>query len=65
MRDGETMVLGGIYVVENGKNNGKIPFLADIPLLGSAFRSTSVADERRELLIFVTPRVVLGPTPDV
>jgi type IV pilus assembly protein PilQ len=65
VQDGETMVLGGIYVVENGHNRNKVPFLADIPLLGSAFRSYSVADERRELLIFVTPRVVLGPTPDL
>ncbi len=62
VRDGETMVLGGIYVVENGHNRNKVPFLADIPLLGAAFRSSTVADERRELLIFVTPRIVLGPS---
>ena len=65
VRDGETMVLGGIYVVENGHNRNKVPFLADIPLLGAAFRSATVADERRELLIFVTPRVVLGATKDL
>ncbi len=64
VRDGETMVLGGIYVVESGNNRSKVPFLADIPLLGAAFRSSTFADERRELLIFVTPRIVLGPTPD-
>lgn len=64
IRDGETMVLGGIYVVENGSTRTKVPFLADIPLIGSAFRSSTLNDERRELLIFVTPRVVLGPTPD-
>ncbi len=62
VRDGETMVLGGIYVVENGHNRNKVPFLADIPLLGAAFRSSTIADERRELLIFVTPRIVLGPS---
>ena len=65
VRDGETMVLGGIYVVENGNNRSKVPFLADIPLIGSAFSSSVVQDERRELLIFVTPRVVMGPTPDL
>ena len=65
VRDGETMVLGGIYVVENGHNRNKVPFLADIPLLGAVFRSATVADERRELLIFVTPRIVLGPTQDL
>ncbi|MEE9279964.1 MAG: type IV pilus secretin PilQ [Myxococcota bacterium] len=65
VRDGETMVLGGIYVVENGHNRAKVPFLADIPLLGAIFRSSTIADERRELLIFVTPRIIQGPTPDL
>jgi type IV pilus assembly protein PilQ len=64
VRDGETMVLGGIYVVESGNNRSKVPFLADIPLLGTIFRSSTIADERRELLIFVTPRIVVGSTPD-
>jgi type IV pilus assembly protein PilQ len=58
VRDGETMVLGGIYVVDNGRTRSRVPFLADIPILGSAFKSFSVTDERRELLIFVTPQVV-------
>jgi type IV pilus assembly protein PilQ len=58
VRDGETMVLGGIFVVDNGRQRSKVPFLADIPLLGAAFRSLTVNDERRELLIFVTPSVV-------
>jgi type IV pilus assembly protein PilQ len=60
VRDGETIVLGGIYVVDTGTSTTKTPFLADIPLLGTAFRSNTVADERRELLVFVTPRIVLG-----
>ena len=60
VRDGETMVLGGIYVVDSGKNNTKTPFLADIPLLGAAFQSKGVNDVRRELLIFVTPRIIMG-----
>jgi type IV pilus assembly protein PilQ len=65
VRDGETMVLGGIYVVDNGKTTTKFPFLADIPLLGTAFRSNSIQDERRELLIFVTPRIVTSPSSDL
>jgi type IV pilus assembly protein PilQ len=65
VRDGETMVLGGIYVVDNGKAGTKFPFLADIPIFGTAFKSKSVTDARRELLIFVTPRIVLGPASDV
>jgi type IV pilus assembly protein PilQ len=58
VRDGETMVLGGIFVVDNGRRRSKVPFLADIPLIGAAFRSVTINDERRELLIFVTPSVV-------
>jgi type IV pilus assembly protein PilQ len=64
IRDGETMVLGGIYVVDSGRIKTKVPYLADIPLLGAVFRSNTLQDERRELLIFVTPRVVLGPASD-
>ena len=60
VRDGETIVLGGIYVVDSGRAQTKTPFLADIPLLGVAFQSNSVQDERRELLIFVTPRIITG-----
>ena len=64
VRDGETIVLGGIYVVDTARQTQKVPFLADIPLLGVAFRNRSVDDLRRELLIFVTPRVVLGRPSD-
>ncbi len=60
MGDGETMVLGGIYVVDSGTNRTKTPFLADIPLLGAAFQAKAQKDERRELLIFVTPRIIMG-----
>ena len=55
---------GGIYVVDSGKSGTKTPFLADIPLLGAAFRSRVIKDTRRELLIFVTPRIIMGtPSP--
>jgi type IV pilus assembly protein PilQ len=65
LRDGETMVLGGIYVVDNGHGSTKVPFLADIPGLGVFFRNNEVKDERRELLVFVTPRIVQGLQTDV
>jgi type IV pilus assembly protein PilQ len=65
LHDGETMVLGGIYVMDSGRSATKVPFLADIPILGTAFKSDSIKDERRELLVFVTPRVVTGVQPDV
>jgi type IV pilus assembly protein PilQ len=65
LRDGETMVLGGIYVVDNGRSSTKVPFLADVPMLGALFRNSDVKDERRELLVFVTPRIVQGVQTDV
>jgi type IV pilus assembly protein PilQ len=65
LHDGETMVLGGIYVMDSGRSTSKVPFLADIPILGAAFKSSNLKDERRELLVFVTPRVVTGVQPDV
>jgi type IV pilus assembly protein PilQ len=65
LRDGETMVLGGIYVMDSGQGGTKVPFLADIPILGTLFKNSSVKDERRELLVFVTPRIVQGAQTDV
>ncbi|MBW2416368.1 MAG: type IV pilus secretin PilQ [Deltaproteobacteria bacterium] len=66
VKDGETIVLGGIYVVETGGGHSKTPFLSDIPILGAAFRNMTHSDERRELLVFVTPRVIMGsPSQDL
>jgi type IV pilus assembly protein PilQ len=65
LHDGETMVLGGIYVMDSGRGSTKVPFLADIPIIGTAFKSQTLKDERRELLVFVTPRVVNSVQADV
>lgn len=56
--NGETVVLGGIYQQENREVVSKVPVLGDIPLLGFLFRNTSTQREKRELLIFVTPRIL-------
>ncbi|NRA04262.1 MAG: type IV pilus secretin PilQ [Myxococcales bacterium] len=56
--DGQTMVLGGIYVVDKSDSSTGVPFLSKIPLLGAAFSSSTKVDKREELLIFVTPRIV-------
>lgn len=58
VRDGETVVLGGVFETENSNEVNKIPFLGDIPVLGYFFRKTSKVDNKNELLIFVTPRIV-------
>ena len=56
--DGQTVVLGGIYETERRETINKVPFLGDIPLLGNLFKSTQRVDNKAELLIFVTPRIL-------
>lgn len=55
---GETIVLGGIYQQQMISRVSKVPLLGDIPYLGFMFRNTSDKNERQELLIFVTPKIV-------
>lgn len=56
--NGETVVLGGVY--EGTKNNvtDKVPFLGDLPGLGFLFRRNHVDDNKKELLIFITPKIL-------
>ncbi len=56
--DGETTVIGGIYTRNYGTSYHKVPFFADIPVLGWLFKNKSEKDQRSELLIFITPRIV-------
>ena len=58
VRDGQTVVLGGIYETERRETINKVPFLGDIPGVGVLFRSTSNTADKAELLIFVTPRIL-------
>ena len=56
--DGQTVVLGGIYETERRETIKKVPFLGDIPFVGALFRSKQRIDNKAELLIFVTPRIL-------
>jgi len=58
VKDGQTLVLGGIYVVDKSERASRVPYLHKIPVFGMMFRSSEISDSRKELLIFVTPRVV-------
>jgi type IV pilus assembly protein PilQ len=58
VEDGQTVVLGGIYETERRETVNKVPFLGDIPAVGVMFRSKSVQNDKSELLIFVTPRIL-------
>src|SRR5574337_918186 len=56
--DGDTVVLGGIYETTNTSTVNKVPLLGDIPLLGWLFRNTQKTNNKDELLIFVTPKIM-------
>jgi type IV pilus assembly protein PilQ len=58
VNDGQTVVLGGILDTTKSKSANKIPFLADIPILGYFFRSTTEINNKTELLIFITPKIL-------
>ncbi len=62
VNDGETAVIGGLIRSNESSTKRGIPVLMDLPLLGNLFRSSSTTKQKRELLIFVTPKI-LGDTP--
>ena len=58
VEDGQSIILGGLIRDRRERGQSKVPLLGDIPLLGAAFRSTSDADVRTELLIIIKPRII-------
>jgi type IV pilus assembly protein PilQ len=58
VNNGDTVVLGGIYEQITRDEVDKVPFLGDLPLIGYFFRHSLESDEKRELLIFVTPKIL-------
>jgi len=58
VNNGETVVLGGVYERTRTKSTSRVPFFADLPLIGFLFRNKSNRDEKAELLIFVTPKIL-------
>ena len=56
--NGDTVVLGGIFRQTKRRDVEKVPFFGDLPIFGFAFRSEALRDEKNELLIFVTPKIV-------
>lgn len=58
VNDGETVVLGGIFEGAYSNQLNKVPFFADLPGIGFLFKRTLNSDEKKELLIFVTPKII-------
>ena len=62
IKDGETLVIGGIYKTVNNDSQSGLPVAKDIPVLGWLFKNKKVEKQTNELLIFITPRIVKTPT---
>ena len=62
--DGGTTVIGGIFRTEDSVTKDGVPLLQKIPLLGNLFKSSSRLKQSRELLIFITPRIIKSPVTD-
>lgn len=58
VENGGTVVIGGIYIQEERNNVERVPILGDLPYVGFMFRRTDKTDNRRELLVFITPKIV-------
>ncbi|HIJ94701.1 MAG TPA: type IV pilus secretin PilQ [Desulfuromonadales bacterium] len=58
LRDGETTVIGGIFVDSDTSSDDGVPYLMDIPLLGNLFKTNNKSKSKSELLIFITPRIL-------
>ena len=58
VRDGQTLVLSGIIQESDRTETSKVPILGDIPILGALFRRTNRSNERRELIVLLTPQII-------
>ena len=58
VENGGTVVIGGIYSQEETNTTNKIPFFGDLPFLGNLFKNNGKLDNKTELLVFITPRIV-------
>ena len=63
--NGQTVVLGGIYETEKANQVTRVPFFSDLPVIGNLFKTTTEIDDRTELLIFVTPKILQGANLDI
>ncbi|MDD5195543.1 MAG: secretin N-terminal domain-containing protein [Candidatus Omnitrophica bacterium] len=58
LKDGETLLIGGLIHDNDSNTVAKVPFFGDIPIIGNAFRHKSTTNAKRELLVFLTPHIV-------
>jgi len=58
VEDGGTVVIGGIYTQTEHQREAKVPLLGDVPILGNLFKTNSRTNDKTELLVFITPKIV-------
>ena len=58
VKDGDTLILGGLIQEQNTEDVKKMPILGDIPVIGFFFRSTNVKKTKQELVILITPHII-------
>jgi type IV pilus assembly protein PilQ len=64
LRDGETIILGGLIQQTKAAKHNKVPLLGDIPLIGRLFRNKSEQNRTSELIIYITPHIFYGNAPE-
>ncbi len=63
VENGGTVVIGGIFEMEETNQENKIPFLGDVPVMGNLFKSRTKESQKREMLVFITPKVISDRGP--
>ncbi len=63
VENGGTVVIGGIFEIEETNQENKIPMLGDVPVLGNLFKSRTKESMKREMLVFITPKVITDRGP--
>ena len=63
VENGGTVVIGGIYEMEETSQENKIPFLGDVPIVGNLFKNKTKESTKREMLVFITPKVISDRGP--
>ena len=58
VNNADTLVLGGVYRVETVESTSQVPLLGSIPIIGSLFKNKISSEQKNELLIFITPRLI-------
>jgi type IV pilus assembly protein PilQ len=58
VENGGTVVIGGVYTQDSTDDKTQIPLLGDIPILGWLFKTDAVTKQKKELLVFITPKIL-------